>query len=58
VLTITVGDGSRGVKVTDNGLLVVVTNEGDDSVSIVDARTNTVAATVPVGGGPTHVDIA
>jgi YVTN family beta-propeller protein len=37
---------------------VYVTNEGDDTVSVVDGATNTVSATIPVGVAPLGVAVS
>jgi YVTN family beta-propeller protein len=50
--TVPVGDGPFGVAVNPISGRVYVANRDDDSVSVIDPLTNTVAATVPVGRGP------
>ena len=49
---IPVGSGPRGVAVTPSGSHVYVANVNGDTVSVVNANTNTVVATVPVGHHP------
>ncbi|MFO7400958.1 MAG: hypothetical protein C0P63_016450, partial [Actinomycetales bacterium] len=43
------GDARQGRQVA------YLTNQGNDTVSVVDITTNTVIATIPVGGAPTGV---
>lgn len=50
-----VGDGAFGVAISDNRAFV--TNEFDDTVSVIDLRTNTVVRTIAVGNAPTGVAI-
>jgi YVTN family beta-propeller protein len=40
------------VAVTPDGSKVYVANEGSDTVSVIDTKTNTVTATIPVGSVP------
>jgi len=47
-----VGDTPDAVAVTPDGTKIYVTNEFSDTVSIIDAATNTVTATVNVGRDP------
>jgi YVTN family beta-propeller protein len=52
----TIRVGSRPVGVAVDGFdRVFVTNSGDDTVSVIDSRTNTVSATIPVGSRPESV---
>lgn len=46
-----------GIAVTPNGASVYVTNFGTDTVAVIATATNTVTATIPVGGGPSRVAI-
>ena len=56
--TITVGATPRGIAVTPDGSTVVVTNSGDNSLSLIDVATNTVSSTVDaVGDGPLGVAV-
>jgi YVTN family beta-propeller protein len=47
--TIPVGNAPVGVAVTPDGSEVFVTNQGSNTVSVIDTATNTVTATIPVG---------
>jgi len=49
--------GSNGVAVNRAGTRVYVTNFNDDSVSVIDATSDTVLALVPVGLAPTGVAV-
>lgn len=57
LVTIDVGDAPTGVKVTHKGLMVVVENSGDVTVSLINVLTNTVIATVPASREPSFLDI-
>ena len=48
---------AEGVAVTPDGSKVYVTNEGCNTVSVIDAATSTVAETTPVGNGPVGVAV-
>jgi YVTN family beta-propeller protein len=37
---------------------VYITNQGDDTVSVIDTANNTIAATIPVGSGPLGVAVS
>ncbi|BBX04840.1 hypothetical protein BST36_08775 [Mycolicibacterium moriokaense] len=50
--TIDVGDTPFGVAVSPDSNTVYVTNSEDDTVSVIDAATNTVTATIGVGDQP------
>ena len=50
VATVPVGQAPIGVAVHPAGTYAYVTNRGDGSLSVIDARTNTVSATIGVGG--------
>ncbi|AEV71714.1 YVTN family beta-propeller repeat protein [Mycolicibacterium rhodesiae NBB3] len=50
--TIAVGDAPAGVAVSPDSATVYVTNSGNDTVSVIDAATNTVTATIDVGDTP------
>jgi YVTN family beta-propeller protein len=65
--TVPVGRGPDDVSITPNGLYAYVTNFGlqgqmtngpSSNVSVISTATNTVSATVPVGGAPASVSIA
>lgn len=49
------GAGAHGVSVSDDGSLITVTNTYAGTVSVVDAVTAKVLATMPVGRGPNGV---
>lgn len=49
------GAGAHGVSVSDDGSLITVTNTYAGTVSVVDAVTAKVLATIPVGRGPNGV---
>ena len=52
-VTATIPDiGATGVAVTPDGTKVYVANTSRDTVSVIDAATNTVIATIAVGVGP------
>jgi YVTN family beta-propeller protein len=55
--TVTVGNGAGGVAVTPNGAYVYVTNNNDNTVSVISTTNNTVTATVAVGNGPEGVAV-
>ncbi|MFC5200271.1 beta strand repeat-containing protein [Streptomyces kaempferi] len=55
--TVPVGNFPTGVAITPNGLFAYVTNEGDNTVSVIDTTTNTVTATIPVGTSPLGVAV-
>ncbi|WP_435598468.1 YncE family protein [Streptomyces anulatus] len=50
VAAISVGSGSRTAAVSPDGSRLYAVNRSGQSVSVVDTATNTVTATVPVGG--------
>lgn len=50
--TISVGDAPLGIAVTPNGSYVYVTNQDDDTVSVIRTSDNTVVDTISVGDGP------
>jgi YVTN family beta-propeller protein len=50
--TVPVGKWASGVAVDPGTHTVYVTNRDDDTVSVIDASTRTVTATVPLGTGP------
>jgi YVTN family beta-propeller protein len=52
------GDGAEGIAVTPDGDELWVTNREDDSVSILDASSLRVLATVPAAGFPIRVKFA
>lgn len=49
------GTGAHGVSVSEDGSLITVTNTYAGTVSVVDAVTAKVLATIPVGRGPNGV---
>lgn len=53
--TVEVGMGAHGVVVSEDGSLVYVTNTLEDTVSVVDAATRQVTATIPVGDAPNGI---
>ena len=55
--TIPVGSFPAGVAVDPAAGTVFVANEGDDTVSMIDAATGTVTATIPVGQDPNSAPI-
>ncbi|MGA5824234.1 YncE family protein, partial [Kitasatospora sp. NPDC094028] len=55
--TVAVGSFPTGVAITPDGRHAYVTNEGDNTVSVIDTVTNTVTATVVVGTGPFDVAV-
>ncbi|WP_417896983.1 hypothetical protein [Bacillus toyonensis] len=46
-----------GVAITPNGQFAYVTNSISDNVSVINIATNTVVATIPVGGFPWGIAI-
>jgi YVTN family beta-propeller protein len=58
VAAIDVGDGPYDLALSPDGTRVYVTNAFDDTVSVIDAATNTVTATIGVGEGPTGVAVS
>ena len=56
--TVAVGSGPYGVSVNPAGTMVYVSNDNDDTVSVIDTSTNTVTATVPVGRNPQGVAVS
>jgi YVTN family beta-propeller protein len=53
IAKVTVGLGAAGVAVTPDGSKVYVANEGSNTVSVIDAATNTVIGSpIPVGDQP------
>jgi YVTN family beta-propeller protein len=55
VATIQVGEGPFGLAVSPDDALVYVANNGDDTVSVIDAASQTVIATRPLAGRPRDV---
>ena len=51
------GKDPMGVAVDPDTRTVYVANGGDNTVSVIDASTRTVTATVPVGRGPRGVAV-
>jgi YVTN family beta-propeller protein len=56
-MPIPVGKSPFGVAVTPDGSKVYVANEDDNTVSVIDAATNTVVGTIPVGTIPQGVAV-
>ena len=52
IATIPVGNDPIGVAVSPDGTRAYVTNNINDTVSVIDTATNTVTATIPVGDHP------
>ena len=52
---INTGRGHHEMALSDDGGRVFVTNERDDTVSVIDTRTMTKIADLPVGAGPASV---
>ena len=48
VKTVSVGIGLSGIAVTPDGVHVYVSNQGSNSVSVLETASNTVVATIPV----------
>jgi YVTN family beta-propeller protein len=57
VATVPVGAFPASVAITANGTFAYVTNQNDNTVSVINTAANTVVATVPVGPGPYGVAI-
>ena len=55
--TIPVGPRPIVVAITPDGKHAYVTNQGDDTVSVIDTATGAVSATIPVGPAPSGVAI-
>ncbi len=55
--TITVGNAPLGVTITPDGTHVYVTNNGDDTVSVITTATGAVSATITVGNIPVLVAV-
>ena len=55
--TVSVGNYANGVAVDPGTHTVYVANEGDSTVSVIDAATRTVTATIPVGESPSDVAV-
>lgn len=47
---VTTGQGAEGIDVTPDGTEVWVSNRGDNSVSVIDTRTDSVVTTLSTGG--------
>ncbi|MCV7298436.1 beta-propeller fold lactonase family protein [Mycobacterium barrassiae] len=56
--TIDVGDTPFGVAVSPDSNTVYVTNTEDDTVSVIDAATNTIIATIAVGDQPAGIAVS
>jgi YVTN family beta-propeller protein len=57
IATIPLGGNPFGVGVNPNTNRIYVANNGINTVSVIDAATNTVTATVTVGSSPTGVGV-
>ena len=55
--TVQTGPGAHGVVVDGDGKYAFVTNIYDNTVSVLDARSAKVVATVPVGRAPNGISI-
>lgn len=55
--TIKVGNKASGIALNPTAHSAYVTNQGSNSVSVIDTSTNAVIATIPVGIGPAAVAI-
>ena len=55
--TIPVGDNPNGVGVNPLTNLIYVTNQDDNTVSVIDGVTNLVITTIPVGSRPFSVGV-
>jgi YVTN family beta-propeller protein len=51
-MPIPVGSDPTGIAITPDGSKVYVTNEADNTVSVIDTATNIVVAVLPVGNAP------
>ena len=58
VIDLTPNTGARGLTVTPDGSLLLVTNEGSDTVSVIDTVTNTPIQTIGVCDSPVSVAVA
>lgn len=56
--SVPVGQQPWGVAVAPDGGQLYITNEGSNSVSVIDTKTNTVTATVTVGHNPRGIVVA
>ncbi|MFR9791020.1 Ig-like domain repeat protein [Streptomyces sp. MB22_4] len=56
--TVTVGNFPTGVAITPDGTTAYVTNEGDNTVSVINTTTQAVTNTIPVGSVPFWATIA
>jgi YVTN family beta-propeller protein len=57
-VTIPVGESPFGIAITPDGAFAYVANFDDGTVSVIDTSTNSVVATVLLGGGPFGIAIA
>ena len=55
--TITVGAGPYAIAVDPDPNVTYVANFSANTVSVINATTNTVSATIPVGGGPRAIAV-
>ena len=50
-----VGKDPWGLSLSDHGKYVCVSNNGSNSISVINSRTDSVTATLPTGAGPTAI---
>lgn len=55
ISTIATGDGAHGVVVSNDGLMVYVTNKLNNSVSVVNASDYSIVCEIPVGADPNGI---
>jgi len=56
IATIPVGSSPDQVTILPNGTFAYVTNQTDNTVSVIDIATNMVVDTIPGFNGPTGID--
>jgi YVTN family beta-propeller protein len=57
IATIPVGKQPQHVVFSADGRFVYITNDGDDSISVINVDTFTVTATIPTGPSPTSMAV-
>jgi YVTN family beta-propeller protein len=57
VATVNVGNSPSGVAVASDGVYIYVTNSGDGTVSVIDAKSTEVVKVLPVGSNPVGVAV-